>query len=58
MLCCTNKIVTCFIINKHTNTDTDRGEKEKVTAFQREKPFAGTALVLLLNQQDRRCGKA
>lgn len=37
MLCCTNKIITCFIINKHTNTDTDVGEKEKVTASRREK---------------------
>lgn len=57
MLCCTNKIITCFIINKHTNTDTDTGEKEKVIDFQREKPFTGTILVVLLNQQYKRCGK-
>lgn len=58
MLCCTNKIITCFIINKHTNTDTDVGEKEKVTASWREKPFTETTPVLLLNQQYRRCGEA
>lgn len=26
MLCCSNKIIACFIINKHTNVNTDMGK--------------------------------
>lgn len=35
MLCCSNNVTTCFIINKHTNINTDMGKKERVTAFQK-----------------------